>query len=152
MTRLRRRERAEGQALVEFSFALIPFMFLLMGTIDLGRGIYMNNGVSQAAREIARVISVHPCAGVCATGTYSAEAQAVIDTQRALIPGLVESGIVVDCTDLSNNVVAPSLEEGCPPNGSFVRVSVSATFMRITPLLPLPNPYGLNAIAHVKVP
>ena len=151
MTRLRRGERAEGQALVEFAFALIPFMFLLMGTIDLGRGIYMNNGVSQAAREIARVISVHPCAGVCTTGTLSAEAQAVIDTQRALIPGLEESGIVVDCVDLTNTVVAPSPTEGCP-YGKFVRVSVSATFMRITPLLPLPNPYGLNAIAHVQVP
>ncbi len=130
--------------------ALIPFMFLLMGTIDLGRGIYMNNGVSQAAREIARVISVHPCPGACTTGTYSAEAQAVIDTQRALVPGLVESGIVVDCVDLTNATVAPG-QEGCPP-GDFVRVSVSATFMRITPLLPLPNPYGLNAIAHVQVP
>lgn len=151
MIRRRRREDGEGQALVEFAFALIPFMFLLMGTIDLGRGIYMNNGVSQAAREIARVISVHPCAGVCTTGTYSPEAQAVIDTQRALIPGLDESGIVVDCVDLTNATVAAG-DEGCPPNGSFVRVSVSATFMRITPLLPLPNPYGLNAIAHVKVP
>ena len=136
---------------MEFSFALIPFMFLLMGTIDLGRGIYMNNGVSQAAREIARVISVHPCPGACTSGTYSAEAQAVINTQKQLIPGLTESGIVVDCVDLTNATVPPG-DEGCPPNGSFVRVSVSATFMRITPLLPLPNPYGLNAIAHVKVP
>ena len=153
MIRPRRRdEGSRGQALVEFSFALIPFMFLLMGTIDLGRGIYMNNGVSQAAREIARVISVHPCAGVCMTGTYSPEAQAVIDTQRALIPGLTEDGIVVDCVDITNAPVAASAEEGCPPNGSFVRASVSATFMRITPLLPLPNPYGLSAIAHVKVP
>lgn len=150
MIRRRRRERAEGQALVEFAVALIPFMFLLMGTIDLGRGIYMNNGVSQAAREIARVISVHPCPGACSTGTYSAEAQAVIDTQRALVPGLIEAGVVVDCVDLTNTVVTPG-QEGCPP-GDFVRVTVSATYMRITPLLPLPNPYGLSAIAHVQVP
>lgn len=146
----RRTERAEGQALVEFAVALIPFMFLLMGTIDLGRGIYMNNGVSQAAREIARVVSVHPCAGACATGTYSPEAQAVIDTQRALVPGLTESGILVDCVDYENTPV-PQGGEGCPP-GMFVRASVSATFVRITPLLPLPNPYGLSAIAHVQVP
>lgn len=147
--RRRGREQAEGQSLVEFAFALIPFMFLLMGTIDLGRGIYMNNGVSQAAREIARVISVHPCPGVCGTGNYSPEAQAVINTQRALVPGLVESGVVVDCSDLKDNTVAPSSTEGCPP-GSFVRVKVSASYMRITPLLPLPNPYGLSAIAHVQ--
>lgn len=146
----RRHERAEGQALVEFAFALIPFMFLLMGTIDLGRGIYMNNGVSQAAREIARVISVHPCAGACATGTYSPEAQAVIDTQRALIPGLTEDGVVVTCVDIADTP-KPVGTVVCPP-GRYVRVTVSATFIRITPLLPLPNPYGLSAIAHVKVP
>jgi len=150
LSALRRREGSEGQSLVEFSFALIPFLFLLMGVIDLGRGIYMNNGVSQAAREIARVISVHPCVGACTTGTYSTEAQAVINTQKGLIPGLTDSGIVVDCVDITNTVVAAG-QEGCP-YGDYVRVTVSATYMRVTPLLPLPNPYGLSAIAHVQVP
>jgi hypothetical protein len=50
---LARRRDDRGQALVEFSIVLIPFLFLLMGVIDLGRGIYVNNGVTQAAREIA---------------------------------------------------------------------------------------------------
>ena len=44
------REREGGQALVEFSLALIPFLFMLMGVVDLGRGIYTSNGVAQAAR------------------------------------------------------------------------------------------------------
>ena len=35
------------------------FLLLLFGVVDLGRGIYQFNGVSQAAREIARVTSVH---------------------------------------------------------------------------------------------
>ena len=41
------------------AFALIIFLLLLFGVVDLGRGIYQFNGVSQAAREIARVTSVH---------------------------------------------------------------------------------------------
>ena len=32
-----------------------------MGIVDLGRGIYMYNGVNHAARELARVTSVHLC-------------------------------------------------------------------------------------------
>ena len=32
------RGRARGQALVEFSLVLIPFLLILMGIADLGRG------------------------------------------------------------------------------------------------------------------
>ncbi len=49
MTTTKRRDR--GQALVEFSLILIPFLWILMGIVDLGRGIYIYNGVNQAARE-----------------------------------------------------------------------------------------------------
>ena len=37
----------------------IPFLILLMGVFDLGRGIYTMNGTSEAAREITRVTIVH---------------------------------------------------------------------------------------------
>ena len=49
-----------GQSLVEFSLAITIFLVLVMGTVDLGRAVYQFNGVSQAARELARVASVHP--------------------------------------------------------------------------------------------
>ena len=49
-----------GQALVEFSLAVTVFLLLMMAIVDFGRGIYMYNGVSQAAREVARTTSVHP--------------------------------------------------------------------------------------------
>jgi Flp pilus assembly protein TadG len=79
-----------GQALVEFSLILIPFLWILMGIVDLGRGIYIYNGVNQAARELARVTSVHPCdttAASCALGT-SPETAHVTGTQQRLLPGL----------------------------------------------------------------
>ena len=58
---IRRRQRGRGQALVEFALALPIFLMLMMAVFDLGRAIYMYNGVTQAAREIARVTSVYPC-------------------------------------------------------------------------------------------
>ena len=145
------RERSSGQTLVEFSLALIPFLFILMGVVDLGRGIYTNNGVSQAAREIARVVSVHQCTGPCTSATYSSEANAVINTQRKLIPGLVASGVTVDCVDVTNTAVTVGVGSICPP-GDYIRVTVSASFRLVTPFLPLPNPYNFRSIAHVEVP
>jgi hypothetical protein len=65
--------RESGQALVEFSLAFIVFVVLLMAIFDFGRGIYMFNGVSQAAREIARATSVAPgivsCVDIAGAGS-----------------------------------------------------------------------------------
>ena len=83
MMRALRREQERGQALVEFSLAIVIFLVLMMAIVDLGRGIYMFNGVSQAAREIARVASVHP-----GTTFGGPEITAVVSTQKGLIPNL----------------------------------------------------------------
>lgn len=152
MTALRRAAREpRGQTLVEFSLALIPFLFVLMGIVDLGRGVYTNNAVSQAAREIARTVAVHPCDGPCATDTYSSDALETIAAQKQLVPGLTDDGIVVDCQDITGATVSVADGSQCPP-GDFVRVTVSATFRLVTPFLPVPNPFGVSAIAHVQVP
>jgi hypothetical protein len=146
-----RHRRERGQSLVEFSLALIPFLFMLMAVIDLGRGIYTNNGVAQAAREVARAASVHPCAGPCAQGTWSAEIAEAVDTQRALVPGLTNSHVTIDCVTISNTPFALTGSEVCPP-GKYLRVSVSMSFQLVTPLLPIPNPFTVSSTAHVQVP
>ena len=46
------------QALVEFALVLPIFLVMLFGIIDLGRYVYMNSTLSQAARESARVAAV----------------------------------------------------------------------------------------------
>ena len=79
---MRTTDRERGQALVEFSLTIVIFLVLMMAIVDLGRGIYMFNGVAQAAREVARVTSVHPGTGF----GNSAETAAVVGTQKKLIP------------------------------------------------------------------
>jgi Flp pilus assembly protein TadG len=142
-------ERTRGQALVEFSLVLIPFLFLLMGSVDLGRGIYVNNAVAQAAREIARVTVVHTCDGSPCT-TYSAQTRAVIDTQEGLVPGMTVERAVV-CTDVADNVLAATDTDACPP-GAFYRVTVTVPFAVVTPLLPVPEGFTFSAVSHVKIP
>jgi Flp pilus assembly protein TadG len=45
---------ARGQSMIEFAFMLPIIVILLMGTVDLGHGIYAYGVVSSAAREGAR--------------------------------------------------------------------------------------------------
>ena len=51
MNRWVRSEPVRGQALVEFALAITVFLLLMMAIVDFGRGIYMYNGVSQAAGD-----------------------------------------------------------------------------------------------------
>lgn len=57
---VRRREQPlriagqRGQALIETAFSLLVFLALLLGLVDLARGVLLYNSVSTAAREGAR--------------------------------------------------------------------------------------------------
>lgn len=70
----RRPSGARGQGLAEFALVLPIFMVLLIGMVDLGRAIWANNSVANAAREAARFASVHggSCGDLSATGCSSA--------------------------------------------------------------------------------
>lgn len=149
--RRRSERREQGQTLVEFSIALMPFLFLLMGVVDLGRGVHTNNGVSHAAREIARAASVHPCVGPCTPATLSDRIVETVNAQRALVPGLSADDVVIECTDVSDTVRTVPVKSQCPP-GEYVRVTVTTSFRLVTPFLPVPNPFVVSATAHVQVP
>ena len=118
-----------GQALVEFSLAIIVFLVLLMGVVDFGMSIYKYNGVSQAAREIARVASVHQGSPL----GVGPEISAVVETQKNLIPGLNSPAFL--CTDVNGATVA--LQSNKCPTTAFVNVKVTALYAAATPLLGL---------------
>ena len=86
---MRRGER--GQALVEFSLAIVVFLVLLMAVFDFGRAIMQYNGVAQAAREIARVTAVHEGTDFTTTAGRSPETSAPVSSS-ALIANAVMVG------------------------------------------------------------
>ena len=148
----RKHERSRGQGLVEFSLVLIPFLWILMGIVDLGRGIYTYNGVGEAARELARATSVHTCdttAPTCVLGT-APETAAVLGTQEALIPGLGGSGssVTYACTDITDATL-PSTD--CL-SGSYVKVTVAVPFSVLTPLLSMVAPATITSTTHLQIP
>jgi hypothetical protein len=114
-----------GQTIAEFAITIGLFMLLLIGATDLGRGVYVFNGVSEAAREIARTTSIFP-GGTTLGG--SSETALVVATQRSLVPGL---GLpTFTCTDIAGTV-----ESGTCGGGKWVMVTVSAPYQPATPLL-----------------
>jgi len=126
----RDRGRERGQALVEFSLAIIVFLTLMMGIVDFGRAIYQYNGVSQAAREIARATAAHPGSDFTSNAGRSSETLGVIATQKGLIPNLQDPTIKcveVDGTEITTHCVA----------GKWIQVRISAPYTPVTPILGL---------------
>jgi Flp pilus assembly protein TadG len=137
-----RRGRSErGQSLVEFALGITIFLTLLIGLIDLARAGYLFNGVSDAAREIARVTSLHP--GTTTLGD-SSETATVVTGERALVPGLTVTSYA--CIDLAGT----SVTGACQP-GSWVRVSVQTTFSPVLPLLSALGPFTLSTASSANI-
>ena len=126
--------------MAEFSLAIIVFLLLLMAVLDFGRAIYMYNGVSQAAREIARATSVHPGDPLGS----SPEAEAVIATQQGLVPNLGEPDYA--CVDIAGAPVTGD----CLP-GNSVKVTVHAPYAAVTPLLGFLGTFDLQSSTSIKI-
>jgi Flp pilus assembly protein TadG len=136
-------QNQRGQALVEFSLALTVFIFLLMGVLDFGMSIYKYNGVSEAAREIARVASVHQ-----GSSFSSLEISAVEATQQGLIPGLIVSSPT--CTNVTGGTVALDTKNKCPTT-AFVTVTVTAPYKAVTPLLGLLGTWTMTGSSSAQI-
>jgi Flp pilus assembly protein TadG len=144
MTVVMKDRRERGQALVEFSLAIMVFLTILMAVFDFGRAVYQNNGVAQAAREIARSTSVHPGSDFTVAAGRSSETNAVIATQKGLIPNLQDPTIV--CVDIMGTVKA----KDCLP-GDWVRVTIAAPYSPIAPFLGLTGTWNLSASSSIVI-
>jgi Flp pilus assembly protein TadG len=150
------RRRHRGQALVEFSLILIPFLVILMGIADLGRGVYMGSGVSQAARELARAAAVTQCMSVgdptpCTVTEMKNNPTSIntLSTQKTLVPGLADPSATVTylCTNLKNVDIGATCR-----SGEFISVTVDVPFSVLTPILGMVAPSRLQSTAHIEVP
>jgi hypothetical protein len=57
--RLRRKERQRGQALLEFALVFPVAILMILAIFDLGRAVFVYNGLTNAAREGARLAIVN---------------------------------------------------------------------------------------------
>ena len=167
-TRIRRtpgattRHGRRGQALVEFALVLPVFLLLLFGLIDVGRYVYMNSVLSQAAREGARLAAVEaswignpsgdascnqPNGPVCpggVTGTTtpaSLQSDVVAAVNRMVAPfGPVPTASVFISCGSAPGPTGAWTGQACPSSGrqsgtDVVSVRVVLTFSPITPIV-----------------
>ena len=73
-----RRDRARGQALVEFAFVFPIITLLAFGFIDVGRAVFEWNTLSNAARSAARVAMVNQVDP--ASGPWSCQATKPVES------------------------------------------------------------------------
>jgi len=139
--RSERRRRSDGQGLIEFALGITVFLTILIGLVDLARAAFLFNGVSDAAREIARVTSVHP--GDTGLGSSTETANSVAG-ERTLVPGLTITGYA--CIDITGSSVSGT----CQP-GNWVKVSVRTSFQPILPLLAPFGPITFSTASSAKI-
>lgn len=93
------RARWSGQATLEFALGLTLLSLLIVGALDLGRGVWISNSMDHAAREAARYGSI-PTRTSAEIRDYA--------VQRATGIGLASSNVSVTrgaCGDLASPVV-----------------------------------------------
>lgn len=136
------RPRSAGQSLVEFALILPIFVLLMLAVFDFGRGIYTYNGLSEAARDIARTAIVDDT-NVLGAGV---ETQRTIVTQKGLVPGL--RVVSFECLSYDGN---PSTANPCTGSGNLIKVTVASTFVPVA-LLGLGGPIELVSASSLQIP
>ena len=140
-----------GQALLEFALVLPLFLWLLFGLLDLGRLVYQNSVVSQAAREGARVAAVEaswisssatscgtPGGPVCPANAAAFGTDVLAAVNRMVAPlGPVPGTDVFYSCDATTPPSGSWTTQSCVADatGDLVSVRVVLPFTPITPLI-----------------
>lgn len=116
-----RRHHGRGQALVEFALIIPIFLLVIFGLVDLGRAVFVNNSLAEAARDGARYGSVQ------ARGYDDARRTAVEDWVLARLVSVPNATVTVTC-------VSAAASLGCTVNDVLI-VTAEADLEMITPII-----------------
>jgi Flp pilus assembly protein TadG len=113
MIRVPRGQRTRGQAIAELALVAPLFFAMVFGVIDLGRVIWANDVVGNAAREGARFASVH--AGTVGTRTTPMTAD---DIRAHAMDFVIAGGVDTTIAVCFSAVHISSEEQGCSGDDS----------------------------------
>lgn len=144
-----RPSRSSGQSLVEFALVLPIFLLMIFGIIDLGRFVYMNSTVSQAAREATRVASVEaswisksaancnqPGGPVCPANLAAFRVDVLAAANRMMAPfgAIADADLYTSC---AATAPTPVTTQTCvtTPAGNLASVKTVLVFRPLTPVI-----------------
>jgi Flp pilus assembly protein TadG len=124
------RTRSRGQSLVEFALVFPIFILLLFGLIDVGRLVYLNSTLSQAAREGARAGAVEASyRGSTATGCNTAGGPICPANDTTLLTHIQSAAdrMMAPFGSVTNAYMSCVAAAGTPPSGAWTGTSCSST-------------------------
>jgi Flp pilus assembly protein TadG len=131
----------KGQGLIEFGIVMVFLILIVFGVLDLGRVFFSIITISNAAREGARYLTLHPDDKASAyAGTKAAGVQ---EAQGSIIHIQPSDVTVTYCVDLD---AFDSCDSGYP-----VRVKVQYQFTPIMSWI-MRGPYLLQRSVEMMVP
>jgi Flp pilus assembly protein TadG len=105
----------KGQGIVEFALIIMLLLIIAFGVFDLGRAFYAIITITNASREGARYLTLHPSDSTTGfTGTKNAAVNEAQGSSLTLLPGQVSVPLCID------NDATPGCDSGYP-----VKVSVT---------------------------
>ena len=122
------RHRGRGQALAEFALIFPIFILLLLAVFDVGRAVFAYNGITNGAREGARLAIVNQTVeSITTRATDQSPGAAVTVCIALLAPGQTTN----DCagTPAGARCVAP------PQIGCVASVEVATQYQALTPVI-----------------
>lgn len=120
---------APGQGIVEFALASTVFLVLVLGTIDVGRAIFLAAELHNAVREGAAVGRLRPTDTAAITAAVVAHASG---------NGLTANAVAVECAG------------GCATGGTLT-VRASAEFQAVAQSLFGIPPFTIDSAATVDI-
>lgn len=140
MRRLRLRGD-RGSAAVEFAIVIPVLLLLVLGTVEFGRVLFLQNSITNAARVGARTMAIEASA---ANPNAVSDAKTQTVSAAAVAPALTTGQVAVSTSNGTSNCVVPA-------NGTAVYVTVTIAYpvTQITGFLPV-FPTALSAKASVR--
>lgn len=130
-----------GQSLLELAIVLPLLALIVIGALDLGRAFFTVIVISNASREGARYLVLHPLESTGAVNYSGTEAAAVAEATGSFV--VVNSADVdASCTDADGN--------GCDSGGTAI-VTVEVDFYPLLGLF-IPSPLNLFRTTEMYVP
>jgi len=143
--------RSQGQGLVEFALVVPIFLLILFGVLDLGRYVFLDSVLSQAAREAARVGAVEAswvgsgdaaCGAtggpVCPASVNALRTDMTSGANRMMTPfaAIPVANLYSSC-DATSGPAGSWTTQACATRsaGSVVSVRVQVPFTPITPII-----------------
>jgi len=130
------RRREGGQGLVEFAIVIPMFLLIVFSMFDLGRVVWANDSLANAAREGARFASVtggQTLGGQSSLVTPSTKTDIVNKTNAFNFAGVANVTITVCYSTISASCSGNTDAAGATPvRGNFVTVTIQGIVPMVT--------------------